>query len=152
MIVYIIGKIYDYRVEKDEIISELYIHIQEDNWHKLRQFDFRSKLTTWISVVASRFFIKKRNSLKKNIGEDAMIEKGYDPFKSMILKMDMENTLENMQNRRYRDVLFDLFVEDMEPEEVAEKMKITVANLYNLKHRALQQFAKILKKETGYGS
>lgn len=154
MLGYIIKKVYAYRVERDELVSELFIYLQENNWHKLRQFDFRSKLTTWLSVVAVRFFIKKRNLLiesdEKNTLIDQIKESGYDPVKDMFIKMDVRHALERMPNARYREVLYEWFINGMEPEELADRMNITLANLYNLKLRAVQQIAEIIKKEEGY--
>ena len=49
--------------DKYELINELYLYLQSDNWYKLRQFDFRSKLTTWLTVVAVRFFQKRKGVL-----------------------------------------------------------------------------------------
>lgn len=66
MLGFIIKNIFDYKVARDELINELYLYLSEDSWHKLRQFDYRSKLTTWLSVVAIRFFQKKRDELIGN--------------------------------------------------------------------------------------
>jgi DNA-directed RNA polymerase specialized sigma24 family protein len=38
-------------------------------------------------------------------------------------------------------------LEDKEPQEVADEMKITVDNLYNIKRRAMQQLIQIYGKE-----
>ena len=154
MLDYIVTKVFAKLVQKEDLVSELYIYLQENNWNKLRQFDYRSKLTTWLSVVAVRFFIKKREMLlesnEKNTLIDSVKKRGYDPIKDMLIKMDIHHVLEIMPNARYREVLNDLFLNDMEPELVAKKMNITLANLYNLKHRAIEQIAEVLRKEDGY--
>jgi len=150
MFSYIIYKIFDRQVKKDELINELYLYLQADNWRKLRQFDYRSKLTTWLSVVAIRFFRKKRAALIENSEMNAIKEDRYDPLKNIIMKMDIHSALERMSNIRYREVLYELFINDTEPEVVAKKMNITLANLYNLKHRAIQQIAEIMERKNGY--
>jgi len=149
---YIIGKVFNHQAEKDELVSELYLLLRENDWYKLRQFDFRSKLTTWLSVVSTRHFIKKRDLLIENGRENTPIERGYDPLKDMLIKMDIHHMLYKMPNARYRELLRDFFIQDMEPEAIAKKMNVTLANFYNLKHRAIQQIAEILKKEVGYAS
>ena len=58
---YIVYSIYGGMASLNELVNEFYVYIAADNWRKVRQFDFRSKLMTWIGVVAVRFFQKKRN-------------------------------------------------------------------------------------------
>lgn len=50
---------FDYKVDKEGLVNGLYLHLRENDWYKLRQFDYRSKLTKWFLVVAVRFFQKK---------------------------------------------------------------------------------------------
>ena len=57
---YILHRFCPCQLDKNELINELYLYLQSDNWYKLRQFDFRSKLTTWLTVVAVRFFQKRK--------------------------------------------------------------------------------------------
>ena len=65
---YILLNIFDGNIDKRELINELYIYLANDNWKKIRQFDFRSKLITWTSVVAIRFFQQEtqRTDRKRN--------------------------------------------------------------------------------------
>ena len=151
LISHIIGNVYKRQIDKYELISELYIYLKDNDWRRLRQFDHHSKLTTWLWIVAMRFFLKKKRTLLiENTEPGTLIEKGYDPVKSLIIEMDMQCMLEKMPNARYREMLRELFIKDQEPKEVAAKMNITLDVLYNVKHRALQQIAEIMKKE-GYG-
>lgn len=46
--------------KKEELISEFYMYLSEDDWRRLRQFQFRSGLDTWLTIVAIRFFKQKR--------------------------------------------------------------------------------------------
>ena len=147
---YIISKIFDYQAEKDELINELYIYLQENDWKKLRQFDYRSKLTTWISVVATRFFQKKRAALIENESfTPPMVEKVMEND-SIVHKLDIESLLNGLTNERYRSVIRKLVLEDYEPQTLANEMGITVDNLYNIKRRALSQLAHLYRKEDGY--
>lgn len=58
-------------------------------------------------------------------------------------KIDVYKYLESMPNQRYRDVLISLFLNDMEPEELAIKMDTPISNIYNLKSRAIDQLRDI---------
>ena len=165
----VIKTVYDYRAEKNELVGELYIYLKENDWYKLRRFDYRSRLTTWLSVVATRFFVNKkmRERVIENPAPDALKEmdddgsgvnspyrrfpkgNGYDPI-NPIIKMGVHQALEKMPNARYREVLYELFINDMEPEELAVKMSVTIANVYNLKHRAIQQITEVMNKEVSH--
>lgn len=49
---YIVYSVYGGMATLNELVNEFYLYIAADNWKKVRQFDFRSKLMTWIGVVA----------------------------------------------------------------------------------------------------
>ena len=57
---YIILNVFDGHVDQRELVSELFLYLAKDDWYKVRQINFRSKLMTWVTVVAIRFFQKKR--------------------------------------------------------------------------------------------
>lgn len=59
---YILYSIYGNMTTLNELVNEFYLYIAADNWRKVRQFDFRSKLMTWVGVVAIRFFQKKKRA------------------------------------------------------------------------------------------
>ena len=65
---YILHRFCPCQLDKNELINELYLYLQSDNWYKLRQFDFRSKLTTWLTVVAVRFFQKRKGTISSGVG------------------------------------------------------------------------------------
>ena len=146
---FIIKDIFSYRVEKNELANELYLYLREDNWCRIRKFYFRSTLTTWMSIVAVRFFQNKRNELIGNGTSSALINKvepGDDPIEKIIAEMDVDILLHMMPNKRYRNIIKSLIIDDCEPQQVADQMGITVDNLYNLRRRALQQLGKIINK------
>ena len=58
-------------------------------------------------------------------------------------KADLERLLKQMPTPRYANVIKMLLIEDWEPNNLADKMGITTANLYNIKHRAMVQLTRI---------
>lgn len=150
---YIAYSIFDNRVDRRELVSELFLYIAKDDWYKLKQFDFRSSLMTWISVVAIRFFQKKRDELSEKDSEETLllkIKEVYQPYSSKERQMDVRSAIEKMKNERYKDVIYELDFKDMKPEEYAERHGITVDNLYNLHRRALLQLKSIMNKKEDY--
>jgi len=146
---YIIRKIFNYQVEEDELISEFYLYLKENDWYALRQFEFRSRLKTWISSVAIPFFTKRRDELRINESSEHLITEQITDGYSLFQK-DVKRLLSGLKFDRYRFVIQALVLEDRESQEVATEMGITIENLYNIKCRALQHLKKIIEKEVGY--
>jgi RNA polymerase sigma factor (sigma-70 family) len=148
---HIIYKVFARQAEKNELINELYLHLQANDWQKLRQFDYRSRLATWMSIVAIRFFQKKRNKLIENkSSEPLIIERAESNEEQIHHRLDVESLINRLPNERSRFVIRKLILEDKEPQDVANEMEITVDNLYNIKRRALLQLARIAGKEDSY--
>ena len=142
---------FNYQIEEDELISEFYIYLKENDWHALHQFEFRSGLKTWISSVAIPFFAKKRTKLMINEPSEHLItEQITDGY--LLFRKDVENLLSGLKFDRYRFVIQALVLEDRDPKKVASEMGITVNNLYAIKCRALQHLKKIIEKEVGYNA
>lgn len=153
LISYIAYSIFDNRVDRRELISELFLYIAKDDWYKLKQFDFRSSLMTWMSVVAIRFFQKKRDELIEKEPDDILSNKIrgiYQPFSAKERQIDMRNALEKMKNKRYKEVIYELDLKDARPEDYAKSHGITVDNLYNLHRRALLQLKSIMNNKEDY--
>lgn len=152
---YIVYSVYSGKATINELINEFYLYISTDNWRKVRQFDFRSKLMTWIGVVAIRFFQKKREQLIENNSTETQI--GQDIAMStdnlaLEQRIDLQRALNKLPNQRYRMVIEKLDLQDLASENLAEEMGISVDNLYNIHRRALLQLKMIMtKKEDYYG-
>lgn len=145
----IIGRVFAFDVDYDELINELYVHIMENDAARLRTFSYNSSVFQWIKTVAIRFFQQKRDRIIENESkEPPYIEGGLtEPQVSVAISMDLKGIISRIENPRYRLVLQKLLLEDMAPESVAKQMGVTVANLYNIKKRAMDAFLSIAKQE-----
>ena len=70
-----------------------------------------------------------------------------DPTEKIISKIDLENLTNSIPNERIRFVIRSLILDDMDANEVAKQLGITVSNLYVLKNRAIKQLALMVGKE-----
>lgn len=151
---YIIVNIFDGNVDKQDLSQELFLYLAKNDWYKVRQFDFRSKLMTWVTVVAVRFFQKKRKELIENSGSAPLNDKMWKDRTTGIstdYKLDLHTALNKMPNARYRKVIEVLDLQDIRPELLAEEMNVTVDNLYNIHRRALVQLRLVMgRKEDWY--
>lgn len=152
---YVLLSIFDGRIDRRELVNELFLYLAHDDWRKIRSFDFRSRLTTWLSVVAVRYFRKKRACLIENDTSWVLNGKTYE-IQSLNVSaernMDIRSALYRMPNTRYRRVIEELDLKDVRPEQLAEEMNVTVDNLYNIHRRALIQLRCVMgRKEDYYG-
>lgn len=49
------------KLSAEEMIGEFYEFLSADSWHKLRIFRYSCSLNSYITVIASRYFQRKRN-------------------------------------------------------------------------------------------
>ena len=151
----ILKYVFSYQVEYEEAVSEFYAYLMEDDGRRLRQIENRNTLFGWLKVSATRYFIKKRDNLIENRSQEALIDKTAkevyaDDNAKETARKDVMTILFWMKNRRYAYVLRQLIINDVEPEELAKEMNITVANLYNIKRRAMVEFTETAKKDVRY--
>ena len=144
----VIKLIFDYQVDYDECISELYYHLMKNDAAVLRNFEGRSTIGTWIKIVAIRFFCsrKKREQMIEDESKEPLYEQNHeeeidDSESKIAAKIDLERLFDLMSNKRYVMVIRELVLKEVEPEFLALSMGITVANLYNIKKRALEALA-----------
>ena len=142
----IICKVFDYEVEYDELVNELYLYLLADDAKKLREFEYRSTIYQWLKVVAIRFFVKRRKGLIENKGEESLYEGEAVPTTDGSVhsaKCDLQRLFSLMPNKRYVYVIQRLIIDDLDSEKLAEEMGINVDNLYNIKRRAMNQLTQV---------
>lgn len=141
LIAYIADSIFDGNIDYDELTNELYLYFQENDWHRLRIFAYRSSLLTYVTTVATRYFIKKRDKLIENQSSENLISEKSLVFEGIShdVKMDVRKAIDEMPNERYRMVIRELYFLGTEPEQLSQKMNISLKNLYNIHRRAKAQ-------------
>ena len=141
----VMKQVFDYEVEYDEMVNDLYVYLMEDDALKLRGFEYRSSVYLWLKILAIRYFIKKRGRMIEDSSQEALYD-GHNQTdisgsESSALG-DLERLFEAMPTKRYVHVIRRLILEDWEPEQLAAEMNITTANLYNIKRRAIAQLTR----------
>ena len=139
----IIHKVFDYEVDYDEFVNELYIYLMENDAARLKQFEGRSSLYQWLKVTATRFFIKKRDQLIEDTTNETLIEEEDIKDNPIASVLDVQRLLDAMPNKRYAYVIRKLIIEEYTPEELSVEMHITTDNLYNIKRRAMMQLMQV---------
>jgi len=135
-------------VDYDELVNDLYIHLSRNNWSALDSYrgDNQARLSSWISRVAWHYFMNSYRRLSRVLpDEDGVLEsmKPYAVVSDDDIRMDIEEVLKLMPNRRYAEVLKLNLYYGYPAEDIAVLMNTTVSNVYNIKHRAVMQFISI---------
>lgn len=160
-------------LEFEELISELFIRLQHNNWKALR--DFRGanisggdcKLTTYISLIASRLLYRKSQSLKdfdrnapldeveavvgtsRHLGFSLAVEETLMPelrLERRDVCRRIMKAIQDLENPAERAVLLLYKIEGRSVHEVAQAMNTTVGNVYTRCSRALTKLESLLKK------
>lgn len=138
-------------VSYDEIISELYIHLMENDARRLRQFHYESSLYQWLKTTCIRYCLKLK-AQQKVVDEESREPADRRPAEPACdgdtqARMDVEALLGRMKNQRYAKVIRLLMIEELAPEEVARELSVKVDNLYNIKRRAMAALADVALKD-----
>lgn len=135
-------------VDFDELVSELYLYLSRDNWTKLDGFDGKNgcRLRTWMIPVAWRYFMNIRERLLRTekIDDNSGVIRDYvrDDLRIQIA-IDVNAVLSRMPNERYAEIIRLLLIEGYASQDVADMLDLRVENIYNLKHRAINQFIEL---------
>lgn len=135
-------------VDFDELVSELYIYLSRDNWTKFDGFDGKNgcRLRTWIIPVAWRYFMSIRERLLKTVKIDdnsGVIKDSIRDDLRIQIAIDVNAVLSRMPNQRYAEIIRLLLIEGYASQDVADMLDMKVENIYNLKHRAINQFIEL---------
>lgn len=138
-------------VDYDEIISEIYVLLMENDAKRLRQFNFESSLYQWLKVTAIRhcMLLTRQAKVIDNESQEPLhnSDRNLETVESSQAKMDLETLLRQMKNQRYAKVIRLLVLEEQSPEEVASLLAVSVANLYNIKRRAILALTEVALKD-----
>src|SRR5574344_2078507 len=127
----IIRLVFSYEVNYDEFVNELY---------------------QYLKTLALRYFIKKRNELIANESKGTLyIESDTVDYESKVnADIDLKRLLYQMKNKRYAYVIYKLMIEEKTPDSVAKEINVTLANLYNIKKRAMAALTQVALKDIVY--
>ena len=146
----LIARFYPSGADYDELVSELYLHLMEDNARRLRKYEGRASIYQWLKRVAGNYFLDKvsRKQLVDDEPDNRLLEKAKEILtdnSEQEVEMDVAALLDQIENENYRLVLQKHVIEDMSFDDLAKLTGIKKANLYNIKKRALAAMEKIAR-------
>ena len=151
MFAHVINSVFQSQVKKEELITDFYLYLSADNWRRLRQFEFRSELNTWLTVVAIRFFGQKMSSMQTKTetldtpinSELRHIPDDYDIWDEMS-RVELYEAIDKLPKQRERMALLGQLA-GKSAETLAEEMGCSVAAVYNLTKKARMAVKKTMK-------
>lgn len=151
MFAHIINDVFQSQVKKEELITDFYLFLSADNWRRLRQFEFRSELNTWLTVVAIRFFRQKKASTQTKtedldtplIKKVSQIPDDFDIFDELS-RVELYEAIDKLPKPRERMALLGELA-GKKAETIAEELGCTVAAVYNLTKKARKTLKKRMK-------
>jgi RNA polymerase sigma factor (sigma-70 family) len=130
-------------VDFEDLIQELFLYISKNDWEKLRKYNPEMPFANWFSVVSYRFFKDYTASMidsSKNVPIDDMDARNIlfqRNNKADMIMTDITRAIYKVKPPRDAEILKALLLDEEEPLAVANRFGVTVANLYNIKRRAL---------------
>lgn len=154
MFSHVISDVFRSQVKKEELITDFYLFLSADEWRRLRQFEFRSELNTWMTIVAIRFFRQKKADMQttlsdleppliQNVGQ---IADDFNIFDE-ISRVELYEAIDGLPKPRERFALLGVLA-GKKTETIAEELGVTVTAVYNLTKKAKMALKERMKGRT----
>ena len=142
MFAHIVHTVFQSNSKKEELITEFYLFLSENNWERLRKFEFKASLNTWMTVIAIRFFKKKKIFQTKLVVIDPQLivetqkneADDYDIIHEMS-RLELYQAIDRLSKSRERYALL-ADLAGKRAEDIAKEMGCTVSAVYNLTKKA----------------
>ena len=171
LIISLIRKVFQDTQDYDEMINALYLHLMENDGRRLRTFGEHpadstpankggkaASLFGWIKKTAYHLFLSikhndnenenRRPILRDEDGDIIDVDLADESVKDPGVNMDADTFLE-LAPARDRNILEMYFKQDLDADEIATIAGVDIANLYNIKKRALDRLHKLARHATG---
>lgn len=127
-----------------EMINEFYLYLMENDAHELRKFQGKSKLTSYLGIVAYRFFIRKNtHDISQTIEFSESSEEELNQLSDETpntIKSDICEVLGRMSDKRSSYLLRRLYFDEYPAASVAQELGVPIATFYVLRQRAAKKF------------
>ena len=143
-------------IDEAELLHELYLKFNENDWHTLHSFRYESSLDTFLFSIAINFVADKNTDSWVINTEPETIEEEdtKNSWASFLEEADRQLTeyevyqaINSIGNPRYRYVLMSL-LSGMSAQAIADEMHCKLQRVYNLTKRAKKELEKKLNHKT----
>lgn len=145
--------------EVPDLFHTVFLSIIEDDYKKLRQFQWKCKLSSWLYIIAVRAtidFLRKQSgdlSLNGTTAEEISLREGIrngNPLPDDIIELKEEKEIIEQAKKTLtsKERLFVnlYYIRELSPTEIAGIMNITENNVYQLKSRVREKMKEIAER------
>jgi len=143
----------------DDLFHTVFLSLVEHNYKKLRQFQWKCKLSSWLHIIAVRTtidFLRKQSdllSLNGDTDEEISLRERIangNPMPDRIIELEEEKRIFEQMKRDLKPKE-QLFVElyycrELSPSGIAKILHITENNVYQMKNRIREKMKEIAEK------
>jgi RNA polymerase sigma factor (sigma-70 family) len=154
LVAHMIGRVVKKEEEVEELCQDVFMRVHE----KLSEFNFKSKLSTWIATIAYRHAInhlRKEKMLFSEIPDEAMFEKRFVEFESpesVTEEKDLDSFVIRLIDElpvQYKTILTLYHVQNMTYPEICEITGMPEGTVKNYLFRARNLLKEKVKKYIG---
>ena len=137
------------KYEYEDLVGVLLVHLQEDDWRRLKTWKGDSSLKTWIEQVAIRLCLRhlKGKQRFEPLDEKHMVDHRLEGCR--FSHQDLLKALSLLRNDQERRLIVLHALNDMSIVDAAEALGISRGNADVVKHRAIRNMRKALGLEGG---
>jgi RNA polymerase sigma-70 factor (ECF subfamily) len=141
LVAHMVGRLVKHDEEREELCQDVFLKVYE----KLSDFNFQSKLSTWIATIAYRHAInhlRKRKLLMTDLPEEESFTAYFvneESPETLLAEQDMDELVQKMIEQlppSYKTVLTLFHIEDMSYAEIAEVTAMPEGTVKNYIFRA----------------
>ena len=146
--------------EVEDLHNGIFLAFIERDGHKLRQFDGRCRLTSWVKVVSVNYTIDRLRRRRRTVSLDDT--DGDSAPLVALLELDQPGASDTLQARQEltliarivaglpkadRELVDLLFVEERPFQEIADRLGTSLGAVYTRKNRLISKLKDKLEKE-----
>lgn len=134
-------------VSTEDLSNELYLLCREDDWHRLRDFSFKSSLFGWLRIVSTRHFIRNKEKFTNLIDSKVSVPYHKRVTFDNATDKEIEHILSQMASSNYIEIVRSLLKEKMSDDEVRRRLALTPNEYRKKKEGAFGQLVSVIRNE-----
>lgn len=129
MLIYIGQYFCQHKQTPEELIGEFYEFLSADDWHKLRIFKYTCSLNSYVTIIASRYFQRKRDKQLLPLDDNiALVKNLQDRSGQDTFFIDDLNTIINRMLPFDRFLVRRILIDGEKPGDILEEAKVLMAD------------------------
>lgn len=145
-----------FSLEPEELFVEIYLHLREGNWRRLRTWRGESSIRAWMSEVALNYCLRRVQDRQRLVplsnGADEAVNSSIWGLANNEITRGVEDrvillqAIELVNNARYRLILYWMLDGRDDIAQMASELQTTINEVYVLRSRALRSLRRVLEE------